>query len=212
VRSGELVAVTGESGAGKSTLLAVVLGLVSPSAGRVLAVPAGPDGDPVPIAALDPARWRTQVAWVPQSPWLFAGTVGDNVRLGSPEADDATVEAALHAVGLDGLATDRRLGERGSGLSSGQRRRVGIARALVRRAPLLLLDEPTAGLDMAAETTVMGAVRDAADAGAAVLLVAHRPGAVAGADRTVAVRRTASPGAPSRASATARPATERAGS
>ena len=85
------------------------------------------------------------------------------------------------------VAPDLVLGERGAGLSSGQRRRVGIARALVRRTPVLLLDEPTAGLDDEAEAAVLRAVRAAADAGAAVLLVAHRPGAIAGADRMVEV-------------------------
>jgi len=80
------------------------------------------------------------------------------------------------------------VGERGVGLSSGQRRRVGIARALVREAPILLLDEPTAGLDETSEATVMRTIRRVADAGASVILVAHRPGAVAGADRSVEVR------------------------
>ena len=96
-------------------------------------------------------------------------------------------------MGLGDVAPSLVLGERGRGLSSGQRRRVGIARALVRRAPVLLLDEPTAGLDEAAEAAVLAAVRAEADRGAAVLLVAHRPGAVAGADRAVEVRWVAVP-------------------
>jgi len=186
VRSGEVVALAGESGAGKSTLLAVLLGMIEPTGGRAVAIM--PGGRRVPVRDLDRERWHAQAAWVPQWPWLFAGTVADNIRLGAPDADDSAVDAALAAVGLDEVGGDRLIGERGSGLSSGQRRRVGIARALVRRAPILLLDEPTAGLDETAEATVMRAVRRAASDGAAVVLVAHRPGAVAGADRWIEVR------------------------
>ncbi len=191
VRPGEVVAVTGPSGAGKSTLLAVILGLLEPSAGRVSVC--GHAGDAIDVRDLEADAWRGCVAWVPQVPYLFAGTVAENVRLGVPDADDATVAAALAAVGLADVAPSLVLGERGRGLSSGQRRRVGIARALVRRARVVLLDEPTAGLDRAAEAAVLAAVRAEADRGAAVLLVAHRPGAVAGADRAAVVRWVAVP-------------------
>ncbi len=186
VRPGEVVAVTGASGAGKSTLLAAILGLVTPTAGRVLAV--GADGALLDVRRIDPELWRRQIAWVPQAPYLAPGTIADNVRLGAPGASDAVVADALTAVGLGDLAPDRRVGERGAGLSGGQRRRIGVARALVRDARLLLLDEPTAGLDAAAEARVLAAIRSEAERGAAVLLVAHRPGAVAGADRSVLVR------------------------
>jgi thiol reductant ABC exporter CydD subunit len=186
VRPGEVVAVTGRSGAGKSTLLAAILGFTAPTAGRV--VVAGVDGDEVDVAALDRAAWLERIAWVPQTPYLAPGTVAENVRLGAPAASDDEVAAALRAVGLEDVEPGRRIGERGSGLSGGQRRRLGVARALARHAPLLLLDEPTAGLDAAAEAQVLAAVRAEAARGAAVLLVAHRPGAVAEADRTVEVR------------------------
>ncbi len=185
MRPGEIVAVTGPSGAGKSTLLAVILGLLEPSAGRVIV--RAPDGAGTDVRDLDADAWRARVAWVPQVPYLFAGSVAENVRLATPSASDEHVRAALVSVGLGDLPPDRVIGERGRGLSSGQRRRVGLARALVRRAPILLLDEPTAGLDDVAERVVLAAVRDAARGGAAVLLVAHRPGAVAEADRTVEV-------------------------
>ncbi len=189
VAPGEVVAVTGPSGAGKSTLLAVITGLLEPTAGRVAVL--GKDGSVTDVRDLDAAAWRRRVAWLPQVPYLFAGSVADNVRLSAPDASDRAVADALALVGLADLAPGHVLGERGSGLSSGQRRRVGIARALVRRAPVLLLDEPTAGLDEAAEAAVLAAIRGVARGGAAVLLVAHRPGAVAGADRTVEVRSAA---------------------
>jgi ATP-binding cassette, subfamily C, bacterial CydCD len=185
VRAGEIVALTGPSGSGKSSLLLVILGLLRPTSGRVLAMSA--DGRRIDIAQLEPGAWRAQLAWVPQVPFVFAGTVADNVRLGAPDASERDVDDALAAVGLGDLPGPHRIGERGRGLSSGQRRRVGIARALVRGAPILLLDEPTAGLDEIAEAAVLLTLRGVADRGTAVLLVAHRPGAIAGADRTVAV-------------------------
>ena len=190
VRSGEVVAVAGPSGAGKSTLLQAVLGTVRPERGRVLVV--GPDAA-VAVPELVQEAWWARLAWVPQEPFLFAGTVAENVRLAAPDAPAAAVRAALDAVGLEAVDPGATLGESGAGLSSGQRRRVAVARALVRDAPLLLLDEPTAGLDAAAERRVLAAVRAAAGAGAAVLLVAHRPAALAAADRVVRLEwRTAS--------------------
>ena len=185
VRPGEVVALTGPSGAGKSTLLAVVLGLVEPSAGRIFVEEA--DGTAVDVRELDGDGWRTGVAWVPQEPFLLAGSVADNVRLVAPGASDDAIVAALASVGLGDLSPTSALGERGAGLSSGQRRRIGVARALLRGSPLLLLDEPTAGLDAAAEAQVLGAIERAARGGAAVLLVAHRPAAAALADRVVPV-------------------------
>ncbi|MHB8958383.1 MAG: thiol reductant ABC exporter subunit CydD, partial [Candidatus Limnocylindrales bacterium] len=146
VGPGEVVAVTGPSGAGKSTLLGAVLGFVTPTTGRVAVV--GDDGAALDVMTLDPEAWLARIAWVPQVPYLAPVSVADNVRLGAPAASDETIAVALAAVGLGDLPLDRVLGERGSGLSGGQRRRIGVARALVRRAPVLLLDEPTAGLDV----------------------------------------------------------------
>ncbi|MGX7758617.1 thiol reductant ABC exporter subunit CydD [Streptomyces angustmyceticus] len=183
VRSGETVALVGPSGAGKSTLLSVLLGFTAPYAGRALA-----DGQD--IASLAPDSWRQRIAWVPQHPHLFAGTIAENVRLARPDADDAAVRAALGDAGAldfvdalpDGTAT--RLGESGAGLSAGQRQRLALARAFLADRPILLLDEPTANLDGASEEAIVSAVRRLA-VGRTVLLVVHRPALLAVADRVV---------------------------
>ncbi|RKN38035.1 thiol reductant ABC exporter subunit CydD [Streptomyces hoynatensis] len=172
---GETVAVTGPSGGGKSTLVAAVLGLVRPVSGRVLV--GGQD-----LATLDAADWHRHVAWLPQRPLLFAGTIAENVRLARPEADDAAVAAALRAAAAPDLDPARVLGEGGAGLSAGQARRVALARAFLADRPVVLLDEPTAALDGAAEATVVAAIRRLA-AGRTVLLITHRPALLAAADR-----------------------------
>ncbi len=185
---GEVLAITGPSGSGKSTLLAAVLGLVPADRGRILV-------GGIDLACVDLVAWHRRVAWVPHQPFLFAGSVAENVRLATPGAADADVRAVLAAVGLAALRPDLALGEAGAGVSSGQRRRIGVARALLRGADVVLLDEPTAGLDAAAEATVLAAIRAAADAGATVILVAHRPAALAIADRVVSVACRTEPGA-----------------
>ncbi len=185
VRPGEVLAVTGPSGCGKSTLLAVLLGFVRPDAGGVRI--AGVD-----LADVDPALWLAGIAWVPQRPHLFATTLDANIRLGRPDAPAVAVDEAVEAAGLTalvdrlplGLATP--LGDGGAGLSAGERQRVALARAFLRDAPLLLLDEPTAGLDGATEAGVLEAVRRLA-VGRTVVLVAHRPSLLALADRTYAL-------------------------
>lgn len=183
VEPGETVALVGPSGVGKSTLLNVVLGFAVPDEGRVRV--GGRD-----LAELDLERWRSRIAWVPQRPHLFAGTIAENVRLARPDADDAAVVAALRDAGAydfvaelpDGERT--LLGEDGSGLSAGQRQRLAIARAFLADRPLLLLDEPTASLDGETEAGIVDAVRRLA-AGRTVLLVVHRPALLAVADRVV---------------------------
>ncbi|GHC36319.1 thiol reductant ABC exporter subunit CydD [Streptomyces cinnamoneus] len=183
VRPGETVAVTGASGAGKSTLLRALLGLEQPSGGRVLVGGAE-------LSSLSPESWRSQVAWLPQRPHLFAGTVAENVRLARPDASDAQVRDALLAAGALGFVsmlpqgTDTRLGEDGAGLSAGQRQRIALARAFLADRPVLLLDEPTAALDGATEAAVVAAVRRLA-VGRTVVLVVHRPALLAVAGRTV---------------------------
>ena len=186
VGAGEVVAIAGPSGAGKSTQFDVVLGLRPADEGRVLIV--APDGQYVDVADLDREAWHRHVAWVPQHPFLFPGTVAENVKLAAPDATDAELAQALAAVGLGELNPASLVGEGGTGLSSGQRRRLGVARALLRGGDLLVLDEPTAGLDAESEALVLAAVRAQARTGnRAVLLVAHRAAALAIADRVVAV-------------------------
>ncbi|MGA5794776.1 thiol reductant ABC exporter subunit CydD [Streptomyces cellulosae] len=183
VTPGETVALVGPSGSGKSTLLSTALGFVRPDAGRVTV--GGAD-----LAGLDLAEWRRRVAWVPQRPHLYAGTIAENVRLARPDADDAAVRRALRDAGaldfVDALphGAGTVLGEDGAGLSAGQRQRLALARAFLADRPVLLLDEPTAALDGATEAEVVAAVRRLAE-GRTVLLVVHRPALLAVADRVV---------------------------
>ncbi|MFJ5518922.1 thiol reductant ABC exporter subunit CydD [Streptomyces griseoluteus] len=179
----ETVALIGPSGAGKSTLLSVLLGFVRPTEGEVRV--GGAD-----LADLDLEEWRSKIAWVPQRPHLYAGTIAENVRLARPDADDTAVRRALADAGalefVDALpaGADTLLGEDGSGLSAGQRQRLALARAFLADRPVLLLDEPTAALDGATEADVVAAVRRLS-AGRTVLLVVHRPALLEAADRIV---------------------------
>ena len=183
VEPGETVALTGPSGCGKSTLLSVILGLRLPDAGTVTL-------GGVDLTDLDLADWRRHIGWVPQRPHLFARSVADNVRLGRADASDAEGAAALDAAGLTEvvrrlpLGADTPLGEGGAGLSAGERQRVSLARAFVRDAPILLLDEPTASLDNETEADVLSAIRTLVS-GRTALIVAHRPALAALADRVV---------------------------
>ncbi|ELS54538.1 thiol reductant ABC exporter subunit CydD [Streptomyces viridochromogenes] len=191
VEPGETVALVGPSGAGKSTLLNVLLGFVRPTEGRALV-------GGVDLAELDLAEWRSRIAWVPQRPHLYAGTIAENVRLARPEADDAAVRQALANAGalefVDALpqGVDTVLGEDGAGLSAGQRQRLALARAFLADRPVLLLDEPTAALDGATEAEVVEAVRRLA-VGRTVLLVVHRPALLGVADRVVRLAEAAAP-------------------
>ncbi len=183
VELGETVALVGPSGAGKSTLLNVLLGFVPPAEGRVRV-------GGVDLTDADLEEWRSRVAWVPQRPHVFAGTIAENVRLARPDADDDAVQQALGDAGalefVDALpqGPDTVLGEDGAGLSAGQRQRLALARAFLADRPVLLLDEPTAALDGATEAEVVEAVRRLA-VGRTVLLVVHRPALLGVADRVV---------------------------
>lgn len=183
VRPGERVALYGPSGGGKTTVLQVLLGLQQTASGRVTV--AGTD-----LCDTDLAGWRERVAWLPQEARLAHGTVAENVRWGDPDASDRAVSEALRRAGLppeslrQGLATP--VGEGGRELSAGQRRRVALARALVRRAPVLLLDEPGANLDVELQEAV-GRLLEGLSRDTTVVFCVHQPGLLRHADRVVAV-------------------------
>lgn len=205
VAPGEVVAMAGPSGVGKTSAMLVLLGLRAPDRGQVLLEPLQPSGALEPsgplepsggaldLAEVEPASWFRQVTWVPQRPLLVPGTLAENVRLGAPAATDAELAAVAGPAGLaevvaalpDGWQT--RIGQGGHGLSAGQRQRLALARALLRNAPLVVLDEPTAHLDAGTENLVHDALRELRAQGRAVVLVAHRPALLALADRVVPV-------------------------
>ncbi|RKG60978.1 ABC transporter ATP-binding protein [Corallococcus sp. AB011P] len=180
IPAGARVALVGPSGAGKTTLFSVLLGFLPPSGGEV-------KWDGVPLSSLKASSVRAQLAWVPQEPVLFSGTVRHNLRLGQPDAtDDALWEALRLAHAEDFVRAlpgglDEPVGERGSRLSGGQRQRLALARAFLRRPSLLLLDEPTSALDATSEAAV-GAGLQALMKGRTVLVIAHRLSTVRDAD------------------------------
>jgi len=181
VPAGKTTAVVGPSGAGKSTLVDVVAGLVAPTAGRVVV-----DGEPLGPERLQ--SWREGLGYVPQEPFLFHDTVRANLLWARPAATEAELEEALRAADalevVRGLpkGLDTVLGDRGATLSGGERQRIALARALVRKPFLLVLDEATSSLDGESEGRIQRAV-DALHGRCAILVVAHRLSTVRGADR-----------------------------
>ena len=169
---GETVALVGASGAGKTTVATLLLAFTTPDSGSVTV-------GGVPLGGIDPRAWRRSVAWVPQDPTVFAGTVADNIRLGAPDATDAQVRDAARSARADTFIDalphgyDTTLGEGGLRLSGGQRQRLAIARALVRDCPYVVLDEFTAHLDPETEADVVDAVGTLLQDRTA-LVIAHR--------------------------------------
>jgi len=167
VAPGRIVALVGPSGSGKTCVLRALLGLAPVTAGGWRLE--GPDGGPL-ADATDGSSGRRLAAlatWVGQTPLIVPGTLRDNLRLVVPDADDARITTALHAAGLDALLAgregglDARLDARGGGLSGGERRRLAVARAVLKQAPLWLLDEPTAHLDAVSEDALVATLREA---------------------------------------------------
>ncbi len=174
IRPAQIVALIGASGAGKSSLLHLLLGLAPLSRGEVEV------GEARLSACGDLAG---QIAWAGQHPIVVPGTLGRNIALADPTACQTRVAIAAKAAGLPADLT-RAIDERGGGLSGGERRRLGLARAFLKRAPILLLDEPTANLDPAAEAAMLDAIRQTAR-GRTTLIATHSPAVAALADRVV---------------------------
>ena len=177
----QMTAIIGPSGSGKTTIVDLVAGLFRPDEGAILC-----DGVPLPDANL--SAWRSRIGYVPQELFLFHGDLMTNVTLGDPRLTEKDVEEALRAAGAwdfvkifpDGLRTS--MGERGLRVSGGQRQRISLARALVRRPRLLILDEPTTGLDPDTEAEICATLKGLAG-NMTVLAVSHQPAIIEVADR-----------------------------
>jgi ATP-binding cassette subfamily C protein CydD len=181
LKAGEHVALVGKSGAGKSTTLNLLLGFLQPDKGRILV-------NETLLAVLTPESWRKQVTWIGQNPVLFYGTIKENILMGRTGASDSEVNRAARSARVldfsmnldEGLNT--LIGEQGLGLSRGQAQRVALARAFLKDTSVLLLDEPTAGLDTENERLVIKALEKLTQ-GRTVLLLTHRLNNIQQADR-----------------------------
>ena len=174
IKAGEHVALLGRMGSGKSTVQKLILGLYQPTKGAVLI-------DGIDSRQIDPAELRRAIGYVQQDTHLFYGTMRENLTVTSPHADDATVLAAAHAGGIDEFINahpkgfDLLVGERGETLSGGQKQGVGIARAMVNKPSIFLLDEPTSAMDHSGEDLVKKRMAEAAQ-GKTMVLISHRTG------------------------------------
>ena len=183
VEPGETVALVGQTGAGKSTLVKLIARFYDATSGQVLV-------DGTDVRDYDLASYRHQLGVVPQESYLFAGTVRESIAYARPDASDAEVEAAARATGAHDMITRlpggyaHQVAERGRNLSAGQRQLIALARAQLADPAILLLDEATASLDLAAEAAVNHAITELT-AARTTLVVAHRLTTAARADRIV---------------------------
>lgn len=185
IHSGQRIALVGPSGAGKSSILSLLMRFIEPSKGDIRISGISLEQIPLPL-------WRTQIAYVSQQPYLFKGTIRDNIRLARPEAsEDEVIMAAQKAAAHDFIlhlpqGYQTLVGEGGAGLSGGQAQRIALARAFLKNAPLLLLDEATASLDGESEHLIQEALRELIK-GRTVLMIAHRIQTVYQADQILVV-------------------------
>jgi ATP-binding cassette subfamily C protein LapB len=185
ISAGERVALIGRVGSGKSTIQRLIMGLYQPTDGAVLL-------DGIDLRQLDPADVRRNVASVSQDVTLFQGSLRENITFGLPFADDSAVVAAAEVAGLTDFINrhprgfDMPVGERGESLSGGQRQGVGLARAVLHNAPLLLLDEPTSAMDFSTEAQITTKVTAFAS-DKTVVLVTHRTSLLALATRVIVI-------------------------
>jgi ATP-binding cassette subfamily C protein CydD len=183
INPGDRIGIVGHSGSGKSTLFNLLLGFIPPSVGSIVI------GDTA-LHGIEPKSWREQLAWVPQRPHLFAASIAENIRISRPGASEEEVILAAHAAQADAFVRDlpkgyaTGVGDGGIGLSGGQAQRIALARAFLRNAHLLLLDEPTSSLDRESENLVQTAL-DEATQGSTLLVIAHRLNTVQRLDRIV---------------------------
>ena len=186
IKQGEHIALVGESGSGKSTLAKLILGFFPPGKGEIRL-------NGIELSENHLENWRRGVAWVPQEPALFYDTIAANIRLARPDADDSAVASAASAAHLadfieslpDGY--DTLIGEGGARLSGGQAQRLALARAFLKDAPILLLDEPTSQLDPRTETLLAQATASLLK-GRTVITIAHRLNTIYQADRILVLK------------------------
>jgi ABC-type multidrug transport system fused ATPase/permease subunit len=189
VSPGETVALVGPSGAGKTTVVSVLGRLYEPSSGHVFV-------DDVDIATISLRKLREQIAIVPQDSLLLSGTIAENIQYGRLDATRAEVEQAAQQAGsgqfIAGLTRgfDTELGDLGAGLSGGERQRISIARAFLKDAPILILDEPTSSLDPLTERAILAAMRELRRH-RTTFIIAHRMSTVRDADRIIVLNQGA---------------------
>ena len=183
IKPGEQIAIIGKSGSGKTTLLKILLGLLPPTQGRILV-------NGLPLQDISEDSWIEHVAFLSQEPYLFSGTIAENIGISKSNASGKQIETAAELAGVSSFIEelsnryDTAVGEAGRGLSGGEKQRVALARAFLKRAPIVILDEPTAGLDLETEHIMKQAMVKLSE-NATVFTVAHRLQTVLQSDKII---------------------------